>query len=111
MVFDELETVDRDLDTVHILVQGDAGRKWLDCIETVRERPGIILLVPLLDQAERLLGRFALEHDDKQIRPVGRSVVGQGWLEFGDELRNILQRDRERNSNRAFYGAGGRIGG
>src|SRR2546426_12645993 len=106
MVFDELETVDRDLDTVHILVQGDAGRKWLGCIETARKRPGVIRLVPLLDQAERLLGRFVLEHDDRQIRTVGRSVVGQGGLEFWDELRNMLQRDRERNSNSAFYGAG-----
>src|SRR5881396_3668585 len=105
MVFDELETVDRDLDTVHILVQGDAGRKWLGRVETVRERPSVIPLVPFLDQAERLLGRFVLEHDDKQIRPVGRGVVSQRGLEFGDELRNILQRYRERNSNRAFNGS------
>src|SRR5207244_9814597 len=36
MVFDELETVDCDLDAGHVLVQGGEGRKRLGCVETVR---------------------------------------------------------------------------
>src|SRR5438876_1090835 len=110
MVFDEPETVDCDLDAAHFLVQGDAGRERLGCVETVRERPGVIFLVPFLDQAERRLGGFVLEHDDGQVRPVRRGVVGRGGLEFGNELRDILQRDRERDRDRAFDGARERVG-
>src|SRR5437899_1389181 len=110
MVFDEPETVDCDLDAAHFLVQGDAGRERLGCVETVRERPGVIFLVPFLDQAERRLGGFVLEHDDEQVRPVRRGVVGRGGLEFGNELRDILQRDRERDRDRAFDGVRERIG-
>src|SRR5437899_713721 len=110
MVFDELEAVDCDLDSAHFLVQGDAGRERLGCVEMVRQRPGVLFLIPFLDQAERRLRGFVLKHDDEQVRPVRRGVVGRGGLEFGDKLRDVFQRNRERDRDRAFDGTREGIG-
>src|SRR5438093_10487459 len=56
MVVDELETVDCDLDAVHILAQGDSGRERGGCVKPVRERPGLAFCIPSLPQAEPRVG-------------------------------------------------------